>query len=324
MKKKAIAYGFTAFLALAIFAAMIPNAAAQQNSPITVDIDHTTPSELLQPEVGLVEVPMTVTLKIPPATGCTANIQVEYVADGPPYSTPVMTPGGNSFVYESEEAAPFIAPTPDEEVFNPKLVVSTSRDAPAYATADYEVTVTVKLTPSANCNMDGSSSKQRVQIKNDYFPLIEAIPQQTTLKAGQNSQVRFPIDITNFGNGQTRINSDVTYQSTSELDALIPPSSFVVESKAQQGTAAKDTKTVYVTARTPHNNGYTNSIYSFSADFTGEYAGTKPAGEPTTDKQSVFLSLQVQGVYAPGFDPTMLIGALGVALLGMRKLTKVE
>lgn len=322
MKKKMAAYGFAALMTFAVFVMMAPTAAAQGGN-IGVSVKNIRiDNPLLTPEVGITTVTADIHLEFPAASGCSAPITMEYRGSGPSYASIVMSPATESFTFRSQEDSghPFVSPASETQVREGiKMTITTTRDAPAFQSVQYIFKATAKPSTSQSCNFNQGTSDQPVTVQNDYFPLIQANAKQTLLKSGQNAQVQFPVDVTNFGNGQTRVSVETSYLSKDQLASLVPPSPFVVDSKAQQGPSARDTFTAFIQARTPHSNGYTNSIYSFSADFSGEYAGAKPPGEPKTDEQTVTLSLQVQGVYAPGFDPVFAIGALGVAMLGVRR-----
>jgi hypothetical protein len=87
---------------------------------------------------------------------------------------------------------------------------------------------------------------------------------------------------------------------------------------AAGGPAAMYKTVRSIEVQTPHDNGYSNGIYTFTLKFRSQFDGAAP-GQLLTDEQVVAFSVQVQGVYVPGFDPTMLFGALGVGLLVLRR-----
>jgi hypothetical protein len=158
-------------------------------------------------------------------------------------------------------------------------------------------------------------------VKNDYLPLIVVNPGSLYIKAGQNKKVVFPIELQNLGNGPTRIKVEATQPTKNKLDAVSTGSEVRLESRAGKGASALYKTSRNIEVQTPHSNGYSNSIYQFNVKFSSQFDGTA-SGTPATDEQTLALAVQVQGVYVPGFDPALLIGALGIGLLVIRRSNK--
>lgn len=331
MKKKMAAYGFTALMVLSLLVAMAPTATAQDGGlSVTVSEKSGNDKTTIAPETETRELNMLATVTYPVASGCAALVKVTFTVSTPgTWAVAVPNPSTTSFTAEGDAggtAVPGVSPGGGTKNVDFKVTITTTRQAPAFQPALYRITADVESAQQqGGCTYGSDTSSTDVTLQNGFFALIQTVPVQTLLKSGQNSQVRFPVDVTNFGNGETQIRAETTYNSKNQLDALIPPAPFILESKATSGQGARDQSQVFVTARTPSSNGYVNDVYAFQVDFSGEFAGTTPAGsEPPTNEQTIFLSLQVQGVYAPGFDPVFAIGALGIALIGLRRFAPRE
>ena len=319
---RATSIGLTAAFLISFLAVFVPSATAQTTPTIYVEVRHDKTENLgednrLDPESELGTVKYKVTVRPPPTpSGCTSSWGITYDVVGKlGYQSVTISPpsqigniGTQGVVNPGNEAA---------QVFDATLTVSVSREAPAFRDDEYALKATLAVPPSTNgCSVAaGPAATAKASVKNDYLPLTTVEPGVYFQKAGQNKKVVFPIKIQNIGNGPSRVRLEIIPLGKNRLDSVIPPAELRLESRAQKGSAALFKADTRIEAQTPHSNGYTNSIYSFQAKFLTSYDGS---GENTqTDETAVTLSVQVQGVYVPGFDSVAMLGALSLALAGV-------
>jgi hypothetical protein len=319
MKNTKLVAGLATLLVAFIAVAVTPTASAQAGqASIKIDSQKLDDTQLkngrLPPEIAQVTIDFTFSVTMPPVTGvCPAGtVTVEFTnpKKGGDWATVTVSP--------SAVTQPVLANNQQQQTiggFSTKMTIVTTRKAPAFQTGEYVISAVAKPSVSTNggCNVANSGEfKVSNNIVNDYFPIMEYQPSKYIQKTGQNKDVLFTVKASNFGNGDTKVTAVYSPISKNKLDAVIPPAQTTLESKAAVGEKALFSKDVQVSGRTPHSNGYTNSIYTFSIAFT---AGSVQAGSDTKDEQTLTLSVQVQGVYVPGFDPAGAIAALGVAVL---------
>jgi len=328
---RATSIGLIAAFLISFLAIFVPPAVAQsgqarveispKGSPVDIGDDNR-----LDPEAELAKVTWDVKVTFPGVPGgCTSSYTVKYeTAAKPTYSTVVLSPGAHAGTVGATQGAVYTSQTTEStKVFNPSMTISITREAPAFKDEEYKLKATVEFPTNTNgCSLTGDNAVGSASIKNDYLALTNVVPSQYFQKAGQNKKVIFPIDVFNIGNGPSRVKVDIIPLGKNRLDSVIPPAELRLESRAQKGASALFKAPTRIEAQTPHSNGYTNSIYSFQAKFSTSYDG---AGENTaTDETSVTLSVQVQGVYVPGFDSVGMLAALGIALAGMGVLRRKQ
>lgn len=320
---KMMAYGFMILFALGTALALAPEAAAQgvalQIQPAAQGAVNSKISGRLAPETGQGQVDFKFTVSIPNTSGYSpavcplATITVNFeIVKAPDYASTTLSPKSTTVqLGPNSQASADVTTT---------LIVVVSRKAPAFQSDTYTVQATANGASAATsgCTVTGTpQAKSDTQVKNDYLPILEYVPAKYIQKTGQNKDVLFPIHVTNFGNGQTRVTTTVTQPNKNKLDSLLPPS--VTTLNTILDTKTDVSKDMVVTGRTPHANGYTNQLYTFTVSF--EATAVQAGDNILKDTQQISLSVQVQGVYVPGFDPAMAIGGLGVAflLVGMRR-----
>jgi hypothetical protein len=324
-KPKIMAYGAAALLFAAVLVAMVPTVSAQTQK-LTVELkEKQRDSPLVMPETGIVKVTITPTITVPGASACIQNVKVDYrVSKKEAYASAYINPPSQSFTHDTSGAPIFTTPSP-KTLSDINLFITVNREAPAFFDGAYEVTATATPTATSGggCNWEAGSTVLPITLKNDNLVLVQVRPTNFLIKTGQNAKVQFPIELENRGNGPVKI--QVTAASgKNKLDAVIPPSLILLDSRLK-GTTAAFKQQAFITAQTPHKNGYTNSFYQIDATFKSKYDGTVPQGSLSEeDEQFIVLSIQVQGVYAPGVDPAMLIGGIGAAMLGFRRFVRSD
>lgn len=310
---------------LATMIVFIPPAAAQGNQlvvEVTVEPDSSLPSGRLLPETGQARNTVKVSVTFQAATACILTVNLQYKASASPaYSTVIFNPPSRTVTFKgSTTTQPVSGAQPEKlQAEDVEMLVTTKREAPAFEDAKYEVQVDATGGQAqSGCNAASSSGKGATTVKNDYLPLTLLNPSQLYIKSGQNKKVVFPVEVQNLGNGPTRIKVEATQPNKNKLDAISVGAEIRLESRAGKGAAAQFKATRPIEVQTPHANGYSNSIYQFNVKYTSQFDGAAQ-GTLAQDDQTLSFAVQVQGVYVPGFDPTLLIGALGIGLILMRR-----
>lgn len=343
MRSKVVAFGSTflmLFLALAAVTVFAPVATAQGEQKLQLFVDTTGgfpkivdglgPNGRIRPEIDEVKIEYHFYVIVPSAQACLKDVIVTWTANRgdaswatiilnkPSESQPVPNPGGQSNVPPVTSGGSSVR-VPTAGSFSTTVTVKVSREAPAFKEGTYTVVgqaakgETTGLTDE--CSYQESLPQDSpVTVKNDFVPRISAIPSgPQSLKTGQNKNLLISVTVQNLGNYQVQVKPTTKETSKGKLDALLVPPEQPVASKIYDKTA-QDTINFIVTARTPHKNGYTNTVYSFTATFTARVDNPSETGL-ATDSKDVPYSIQVQGVYVPGFEPTSAIAAIGAALL---------
>lgn len=278
----------------------------------------------LPPESAAVKYDVIATVTYPQITGCVTVVSVTFKPTPKAnYITAVISPttitqtadfttGGTP----SGPAQGIVGAAGGKQDFKTLMTITTTRQAPALQDlqVDIKADAVAGTTSQGNCNLGTGSNTGTFTIKNDYLALMQYAPTAYILKTGQNKAVNFGIKMTNFGNGPTKVKIKADMPGKNKLESLVPPADQRLLSRATDGAQAKVDSDIIIQARTPHSNGYTNSFYNVLATFDAAYDGNLVGGTPSTDTQAVTLSVQVQGVYVPGFDAVSIIGAMAIAL----------
>lgn len=321
---KIIAFGFTTFLLASMLIAFAPSATAQTAQKANVDCTKVEDkggvlkAGRLTPESALYQAELTCTVKLPPTTSiCPASTVTTTFTKNKAEPYAILSPSPTVVSQTIPPSGGVGASEVPLSSVKSTITIVINRKAPAFVTGEYIVHVvsTPAASTTSGCNIAPSEPfPVTINIVNDYFPIMEYQPAKYSMKTGQNKDVVFSVKVTNFGNGDTKVTAaPAIWVSKSKLESVIPPSQTTLESKAISGEKALFSKDVVISAKTPHSNGYTNSIYTFSMAFSATAVQT--GQDIAKDDQSLTLSVQVQGVYVPGFDAASMIGALGVGLV---------
>lgn len=319
------ALGASLALVLTTLIVFIPPVAAQAAASkveVTIEPDSSLPNGRLLPETGTARATVKVKVTIDAVQGCVQTVQLIYKATNPNYATVIFNPPSRtvSFTNPTATGVPVSgAQAISSNAEDVEMIVTTNRNAPAFEDGKYDVKVDASGgAPQSGCTVSPSSGTGSTTIKNDYLPLTVVNPSSLFVKSGQNKKVVFPVELQNLGNGPTRIKVEASQPNKNKLDAINVGAEVRLESRASKGAAAVFKQTRNVEVQTPHANGYSNSIYQFNVKYISAFDGAA-AGTLATDEQTIAFAVQVQGVYVPGFDPTLLIGALGIGLLILRR-----
>lgn len=190
-----------------------------------------------------------------------------------------------------------------------EVSVSPSRDAPGLKPITCNVDGTASGSGNALPPADFSSGFSVIP---EYYGLVEAKVTGSKLqKAGPQQEVSYLIDVTNFGNAETRVTFNFPeggLPSGSGWDQLLPDP-ILLDAKGGERQTSQATFTV----STPYKNGWNNLQGSYTLQ-----VNPVSTDDREQEAESVTLNVitRVRGVYVPGFEPIAMIGAvLGIALL---------
>jgi hypothetical protein len=200
--------------------------------------------------------------------------------------------------------------TSSKYVGDADFYISASRDVPGLKLQQCNVKAEV---PSyvQDAAVAASSATQGLTVTVDYFPLISARVAQKIQQSGPQTQIPFDIQLENKGNAQTKVLFTLGNAETSSKWNPILPEVIDIDSFADPNP--KTTDTVTFTVGTPFKNGWNNAEKSFQV-LMSTTASLDPSKPGNTLSASVLA--RVRGIYVPGFDPILMVGAvLGTALL---------
>ncbi len=304
VKKPIVAIGLTATLLVGALVTM-PSASAQVGQPIFTFDFSGIPTSAIAPIED------------------TANIRIDYTYDlkvapqnlGGAQGTAVVTFTVNCL--------------PNEVIISGAttdiIPLSASSTETRY-TGSVTIQNTIKRTAAAldpiTCTVVGTVSEVQAQgvpapepytnrydLKPDFFSLIEAKTDVKLRQGGPQKQIPFNIEMTNFGNGQTKVAFEViSAPEKGNWQGLIPDQAIL---DAPGGN--KQTSTSVFTVATPYKNGWNNEEGAFTLALKPEYVFNpdKKGSEVT-----VTLLARVRGVYVPSLEPLIMVGVVvGAAMV---------
>src|SRR5581483_1304670 len=276
-----------------------PTASAQKNGSLTFGAyAFSDPIKPLRPAVCQTQ---TVTFTADPsAYSGLIGVGVTYtVSKQPAWATVILSPSSDLF---ANPATP--GTTGSYSSTRPLTVcITTSDQAPAFVNDQVEVSGT------ATAAAGSITGKTNFPIAADYFSIIDVNLQEAVKVDRPQTPVVFPLQITNLGNANTK----VTILPDAPTGGLIVQTPQPVILQSKQAGGQQVTSTVSLTIQTPYHNGYLNQVAGENYKITSAYAlDPKLVG----DSSSVSVVLTTRGFYVPGFEPGLLVAALGgVALL---------
>ncbi|HLE47063.1 MAG TPA: hypothetical protein VI818_02105 [Candidatus Thermoplasmatota archaeon] len=294
-----------AVLLLAASFAALASPVQAQSGTVRAQVTFYAPQDdngRLMPEVELVEVPMAVTVTFPGVPGvCTSSYSVNLEIVGKPsYASVALNPSRMSGSVGSTVGPVYLGQAAEStRTFKATLFVSVTRDAPAFKDEEYRVKATVLFPANTNgCTFQGDSAFGATAIKNDYVPSLAVEPQIDHVE-GERGVI--PVDLTNFGNGPTRV--DIEFRPEAELAFAIleaPPTHL--ESRASKGASAvyKSTVPIQFAVETPGRHVVeavvravydgaaegtltTEQVITFVATWEGSTESARPQAAETSD-----------------------------------------
>lgn len=145
----------------------------------------------------------------------------------------------------------------------------------------------------------------------DYYSVNQVKLASKLKQSGPQKQVPFEMEVTNFGNARTQYTFEIGAEpSKGKWNAILPEVLLLDSPNSGQGSP---TNTAVFTVATPFKNGWNNEEGSYQIVIKPSAADDpSKAGNPMTANMLV----RVRGVYVPGLEPFVMLGAvLGSALL---------
>lgn len=159
----------------------------------------------------------------------------------------------------------------------------------------------------------GDSNKANVEVlvTVKYMGLLTAEVPLTVQEGGPQQDIRYEIKLTNLGNAQSKLDFAMVGDVPPGWIAQPPPGGTTIQSLQQGGTTNQVTVPLIIT--TPHQNGWNNDAAAFQLKITP--STTKTTGA-VGNEIVIPVVARVKGIYVPGPEPMLLVGAiLGVAML---------
>jgi hypothetical protein len=257
--------------------------ASCQSSKVSLTADYSAYS-------GLIGIPVTYTVTAKPGW---ASVILSPSTDIFPNPTPGANNAGS---FTSDAKTPL------------NICVTASQDAPAF------VSDTIIISAAAQVQSGAASGTLNFPISADYFSIIDVALQEAVKVDRPQTPVTFPVTINNLGNANTKVTFTID-QNPNNLN-IVPPQPTILQSKQGGGTKTQDT--VQITVQTPYHNGYLNEVGTALFKVTSAYAlDPKLVG----DSSQLSIVLTTRGFYVPGFEPWLLVAAVGgvAALLAVRR-----
>lgn len=144
----------------------------------------------------------------------------------------------------------------------------------------------------------------------DYYSVNQVKLASKLKQSGPQKQVPFEMEITNFGNARTQYTFEIGAEPGGKWQEILPEVLLLDSPNSGQGSP---TNTAIFTVATPFKNGWNNEEGSYQIVVKPSAADDpSKTGNPLTANMLV----RVRGVYVPGLEPFVLVGAvLGSALL---------
>lgn len=179
--------------ALALLPVTLGVAVAQEPLPPAVTVEVAPFEGPIKPleEVLTTDVVVSVDCRVladPPQQSVPVDLAV---VDGPDWASFTMSP--------SRLLIPANCPPSTRVLERAQLIASTTADAPAFTSANLTVRATVR-SPAGEVAGDGAAD-----VEAGYFAILDARVPQAIRVGPPGVEERFEVDLTNFGNGDTRI-----------------------------------------------------------------------------------------------------------------------
>lgn len=144
----------------------------------------------------------------------------------------------------------------------------------------------------------------------DYYSVNQVKLASKLKQSGPQKQVPFEMEVTNFGNARTQYTFELGASPSGKWNAILPEVLLLDSPNSGQGSP---TNTAIFTVATPFKNGWNNLEGAYQIVVKPASADDpSKTGNPLTANMLV----RVRGVYVPGLEPMVLLGAvLGSALL---------
>ena len=269
------------------------------------------PPDPVQPETGVADVTINLLYSLGSAAFTAGSAAQSFTTvslnyDCPPY---IQSSGGTTVLITVSPGQT----TTFRGKATPKFVMT--RNAPGLEL----LSCTVKAKATAlqpNAAVPATSEiEDQIPLKADFLPLIQAKVSSKVKKSGPDQQVPFEIEVSNFGNAQTKVIWNYASEAPSRWNPLLPEE---LNLYSPNNPIGKTTDVATFTINTPYKNGWNNAKQAFQLTLTPVASiDERESGTPVT----VSMLARVRGVYIPTVEPILMLAAvLGAALvLRMRR-----
>lgn len=189
----------------------------------------------------------------------------------------------------------------DPQVARVNVTVRISTEAPAQAAANARLVA----------HVGAHRAEASFPVVADVFTLVDVQAERTVLEGKPQSVLTFPIHLRNEGNGITRVTVEIG--AVPEGWIVIKPQPVTLQSRQAGGFVTEGT--VNIAVQTPHRFGMVNEV----AQIPVWINATPALGNGAADRSNVTLTAKVQGLDTPSPPLGLLVPALVVVALWVRR-----
>ncbi len=182
--------------------------------------------------------------------------------------------------------------------------VTISKDAPGLKKILCHINAHADAVIVQNAAGPADAQPADFKVSSAFFPLIQAKVANKVDEAGPQKTIPFNIELTNFGNAQTKIRFQLATTDYGKWNPVLPDT-LTLDSPSSGGGTTKDTASFQVA--TPFHNGWNNEEKSFQITMTP--IATQDETQTGTPIDATVLA-RVRGIYVPGFESVAMLGAL--------------
>ena len=196
------------------------------------------------------------------------------------------------------------------------FTVAVTRDAPGLKLLNCNIFMSANSVSQVAPAVD-ERNVASFKVKADYFPLISSGVAGSSIKqAGPQKNVNFDVTVNNFGNAKTQVVFSIVDEPSSGKWEVLTPDPLILDTPNGGTEATQGTGTISVS--TTYKNGWNNEKGALKIRMTAKTT-EDPSNLNIMEIDSNML-VRVRGVYVPGLEPIVLLGAvLGTALLARRR-----
>jgi hypothetical protein len=315
---RAFLLGSAALAAVAVATILLPGASAAPS--FSIDQPETPPS--IQPDVGGAD--LTLKWHYDWATQGTQVVGAASTATTLQWDPPKCENDGGGTIITGlrSQVVSFGSATPGApaQKVDGQSIFRIAATQAAPGERPYRCTFAGYVVAPAGQTQIGDSNKANVEVlvTVKYFGLLNAEVPLTVQEGGPQQEIRYDIKLTNLGNAQSYLAFNLIGDVPPGWLAQAPIPTTI--QSLQQG-ATTNQVTVPLIITTPHQNGWNNDAKAFQLKITP--SSTKGTGE-MGNEIVVPVTARVRGIYVPGPEPILLVGAIvGVAFVA-RMLRKEE
>lgn len=194
-----------------------------------------------------------------------------------------------------------------EETLSYSVNIIADDTAVAFQTGTVDLTLTATCGSGSTCaGQDGQSA---FNVKPDMYS-ITSFQGQTIIKGSPNSPVVFPVTVVNEGNGNMKYTINMDGGQDDWSTSINPPQFSVPPAQQEEGANQRD---VTVQILSDQSTQYANDVAAYQFNAEPRPKNTPPGGMTEQyEYQTTTLPLivHIQGVYVPGFETVLALGAL--------------